>query len=362
MRDRYDVIVVGARVAGSTLSALLGDKGISVLLLDRARFPSTTPSTHFFRGAGLVGVLDRLGVLDAVLGLGCPPLTREFFYDDGGAEPAEGPPQDPGVAGYCLSVRREPLDSILLNRARATGTVEFAEHAKVADLLWEGDRVAGVRLADGRRAHAGLVVGADGRHSLVARKVRAALEHETPPCRALYYRYVSGFTGPDGAPPDAAEFSQLGDELAYIFPSDSGLTCVAVSVNLETFRRLREDFEPRFAERIARHAGLADRVATAEADGRVAGCGPERSHVRVPWGRGWALVGDAGIHQDPWSGLGMDMASVHATFLADAISDWLQGPADERTAFAGYHERRNAHALDAYNETVTLAADLSALA
>ena len=221
--------------------------------------------------------------------------------------------------------------------------------------------MAGVRLADGRRAHAGLVVGADGRHSLVARKVRAALEHETPPCRALYYRYVSGFTGPDGAAPDAAEFSQLGDELAYIFPSDSGLTCVAVSVNLETFRRLREDFEPRFAERIALHAGLADRVAAAKADGRIAGCGPERNHVRVPWGPGWALVGDAGIHQDPWSGLGMDMASVHATFLADAIADWLYGPADERTAFAGYHERRNEHALDAYNETVTLAADLSAL-
>ena len=59
MRDRYDVIVVGARVAGSTLAALLGDAGVSVLLLDRARFPSTTPSTHFFRGAGMVGVLRR---------------------------------------------------------------------------------------------------------------------------------------------------------------------------------------------------------------------------------------------------------------------------------------------------------------
>ena len=46
---------------------------------------------------------------------------------------------------------------------------------------------------------------------------------------------------------------QLDDELAYIFPSDSGLTCVAVSVNLETFRWLRKDFETRYAERIARH-------------------------------------------------------------------------------------------------------------
>ena len=222
MRDRYDVIVVGARVAGSTLTALLGDAGVSVLLLDRARFPSPTVSTHFFRGAGMVGVLERLGVLDAVLALGCPPLTRELNYSDGGADAEEGPPQDPGTAGYCLSVRREPLDAVLLQRARAAETVDFMEAANVRDLLWDGDRVAGVQLADGRCARAGLVVGADGRHSLVARKVGAVVEEETPAARALYYRYVAGFTGPGGAPPDAAEFSLLGDEIAYIFPSDSG--------------------------------------------------------------------------------------------------------------------------------------------
>jgi flavin-dependent dehydrogenase len=127
MRDRYDVIVVGARVGGSTLTALLGDAGVSVLRLDRARFPSTTCSTHFFRGAGMVGVLERLGVLDAVLELGCPPLTREFNYADGGTEPTEAPPQDPGEVGYCLSVRREPLDFLLLKRARAADSVDFAE-------------------------------------------------------------------------------------------------------------------------------------------------------------------------------------------------------------------------------------------
>ena len=218
-------------------------------------------------------------------------------------------------------MRREPLDAVLLQRARAAETVDFMEAANVRDLLWDGDRVAGVQLADGRCARAGLVVGADGRHSLVARKVGAVVEHETPAARALYYRYVAGFTGPGGAPPDAAEFSLLGDEIAYIFPSDSGLTCVAVSVNLETFRWLRKDLETRYAERIARHRGFADRVAAAEADGRLAGCGPERSYVRVPWGPGWALVGDAGLHQDPWSGLGIDMAGVHATFLAEAIVD-----------------------------------------
>jgi 2-polyprenyl-6-methoxyphenol hydroxylase-like FAD-dependent oxidoreductase len=77
--------------------------------------------------------------------------------------------------------------------------------------------VVGVKLADGRSAHAEVVVGADGHNSVVASKVTPALEHETPPYRALYYRYVTGFLGPDGSKPDAAEFSQLDDEIAYIF-------------------------------------------------------------------------------------------------------------------------------------------------
>ena len=362
MRDRYDVIVVGARVAGSTLAALLGDAGVSVLLLDRARFPSTTPSTHFFRGAGMVAVLRRLGVLDAVLALGCPPLTRQFDYEDGAPDGVEEPPQEPGDIGYCLSVRRAPLDFILLERARAASTVEVIERARVRELLWDGDRVAGVALEDGRRAHAALVVGADGRHSLVAKQVSPGVTHTAPPLRALYYRYVAGFPGPDGDRPDGAEFSLLDDEIAYVFPSDSGLTCVAISVNLETFGWLRRDLEPRWNERIACHRGLSTRVAIATAATRLAGCGPERSYVRVPWGPGWALVGDAAMHQDPWSGLGMDSAGVHATFLADAIVEWLRRSADERTALAGYHQRRDAHGLPGYHETTRYATDLRGLA
>jgi flavin-dependent dehydrogenase len=350
MTDRYDVIVVGARVAGSTLAALLGDAGLSVLLVDRARFPSTTPSTHFFRGAGMVGVLERLGVLDEVLALGCPPLVREINYADGVA--VEGPPQDPGEIGYCLSVRRAPLDHILLQRAARTAAV--VEGARVSDVLWDGDRVVGVALADGRHAHAALVVGADGRHSLVAKKVEAEVEHEAPALRALYYRYMGDFTGPG----DAAEFSLLGDEIAYVFPSDAGLACVAISVNLETYGRLRHDLESGYAERLAQHGGFAARMGAATTDGRLAGCGPEASYVRVPHGPGWALVGDAAQHQDPWSGIGMDMAGVHATFLADAVIDWLQGSADEGTAMTSYHERRNAHGLEPWRETVRAAADL----
>lgn len=361
MRSDYDVVVVGARIAGATLAALLGDAGVSVLLLDRAQFPSTTCSTHFFRGRGMVAVLDRLGVLERVLALGCPPLTHQLTYTRGATDGVDGPPQDPGEKGYCLSVRRGPLDEILVQRATERQSVEFAPRMVVTDVLWDRERVIGVLARGGTKVHAKMVVGADGRHSLIAKKVAAPLEADAPAYRALYYYYVTGFRGPDGSDPDASEFSFLSDEVAYIFPSDASRTCVALSINLETFHWLRKDFAFRFAHRLDRHRGIAPRVRQSRQTGRLLGCGPEPSYARTPVGPGWALVGDAALHQDPWSGLGIDMAGVHATFLADAIRDWTSGTRDEHTALGDYHKRRNEHALSPFRQTVTLAADLRAM-
>ncbi len=360
----YDAIVIGARVAGATVAALLGDAGYRVLLVDRASFPSATLSTHFFRGAGLLAVLSRLSILDRILALDAPPLRHCYYYSEETDLPIVGPPQEPGALGYCLSVRREPLDALLLQRAASSLPVDVGEHISAAALLWEGTRVVGACLVtpDGpREVHARIVIGADGRHSFVARAVAVPAEEVAPASRALYYQYMRGFPGPDGLKPDGAEFSQRGDELAYIFPSDAGMTCVALSINLADFAWLRVAPEERFHEHLARHAGLAERVAAAEPEGPVLGCGPHPNYVRVPAGTGWALVGDAGLHQDPWSGLGMDMASVHATYLAESLISWFSQSMSELEALASYHQRRNAHAREGYHRTITLARDLRQL-
>ena len=111
--------------------------------------------------------------------------------------------------------------------------------------------MTGVVLADGRAIAAGLVVGADGRRSLVARVTGAADRERHPGVRALYYQYVEGMPGPSGAAPDGPEFSGLGDELAYVFPSDAGLSCVAISVNLDEYERLRHDVQEGFRRLLA---------------------------------------------------------------------------------------------------------------
>ena len=361
----YDVVVVGGRVAGSVVAALLGDRGASVLLVERVSFPRPTISTHFFRGAGLVSVLDRLGVLDEVLALQPPKLRGEWTYGFGSPGPDRGETQEPGQAGYALSVRRAPLDDLLLERARRSPGVVVAQPCTVTSLVLDGPRVIGVRMARGEQTvevRSRIVVGADGRRSLVARQVAAGVQRETEPLRTLYYRYVSDWRGPDGALPTSPEFSLNGDELAYVFPSDGGTTCLALSAPSAAFGDFRRAPEAELYRRLGAHPGLARRVAAATAAGKVMGGSPEPNWIRQAAGPGWALVGDAGVHQDPWTGEGMDNASLTAALAADILGEWLCSHITEDEAISRYQAARDARVAGRFDECTTLARDLSQLA
>jgi menaquinone-9 beta-reductase len=361
MGEDYDVLVVGSRVAGSSLAILLGELGHRVLLVDRARFPSPTLSTHFFRGSGLVSMLERLRVLDEVLALGSPPLTCEYWYLQGAGRPSVEDPQHRGKMGYSLSVRRETLDGILVERARREPGIEVRENTRLLDLMMRDGRPVGARLATGHsveEVRARFVIGADGRHSTLARLVDAAHDISEPVIRAIQYCYVTGFEKPPDHDADGPEFSIIDDEIAYVFPSDQGVACLALSVNIADFDHDWKDAQSHFSSRLARHAGLDDRYRASTQISKVMGMSRDGNFVRAAAGPGWALVGDAGIHQDPWSGWGMDLASIHAAILAESLDETLSGRIDEATAIQRYAARRNEHAMPIYASTQKLGRDL----
>ena len=76
---RWDVIVVGARVAGAATAMLLARAGLRVLCVDRARYGSDTLSTHALMRGGVLQ-LQRWGLLDAVVAAGTPPVRRTVFH------------------------------------------------------------------------------------------------------------------------------------------------------------------------------------------------------------------------------------------------------------------------------------------
>src|SRR5215813_11525510 len=106
----YDAIVIGARVAGSATAMLLARAGLDVLVVDRARFPSDTLSTHQLQ-VPAVERLKRWGLLDAVIASGAP-ATRRVRFDQGAVLEGEWPGH-----GALYSPRRTVLDKILVDAA-----------------------------------------------------------------------------------------------------------------------------------------------------------------------------------------------------------------------------------------------------
>ena len=194
----------------------------------------------------------------------------------------------------------------------------------------------------------------------MARWVGAPTVRRETATRAMYFRYLRGYHGPNGSW-NGPEFSFLGDELVYAFPSDDDVTCIAISINLEMFASFRVAPEAMFKSRILEHPGVGPRFEAATPDSRMLASGPKDALIRMSSGPGWALVGDAAMNQDPWTGVGMDNASMHASFLADAIDTWLTGRAGERTALQEYARRRDDHGLPGFDQTAELGRDLSTL-
>jgi flavin-dependent dehydrogenase len=138
----YDVIVVGARVAGASTALLLARRGLKVLCVDKASFPSDTLSTHQIQVPG-VAKLKRWGVIGAIIGANTPP-TREIMFDAGGGVVLKGryPPFEGVDAVY--GPRRTILDKIVADFARESGA-ELREDFLVDDLSSTDGRVTGVQ-------------------------------------------------------------------------------------------------------------------------------------------------------------------------------------------------------------------------
>src|SRR5690349_8459397 len=172
--DTYDVIVVGARVAGAATAMLLARAGRRVLLLDRARYGTDTLSTHaLMRGSVLL--LSRWGLLDRITDAGTPPI-RETRFDYGTDDVRVTIKPTPGVPAL-YAPRRTLLDAVLVDAAAEAGAqVRFG--VRITGLIRDGrGRVVGVhghdRTGGEVGARAGLVVGADGHRSTVAREAGA---------------------------------------------------------------------------------------------------------------------------------------------------------------------------------------------
>jgi flavin-dependent dehydrogenase len=337
----HDAIVVGARAAGSPTAMLLARKGHRVLLVDRAVFPSDTLSTHYIHQPGIAR-LRRWGLLDRLIATGCPP-SRSLLFDVGPFALSGTPLPSDGVA-EAYAPRRTVLDAMLVEAAAEAGA-EVRTGFPVDELVVENGAVVGVRSGESvERAH--VVIGADGRNSLVARAVQAPQYHARPGLACAYYTYWGGIEGGD-----VELYPREGRMVMGGARTNDGLRIVIVFWPKGEFHAVRANVEGSFHDALALAPPLAERLATGERADRFYGIGDLPFYYRRPYGPGWALVGDAGYHKDPITAQGITDAFRDADLLAEALHAGFTGTQPLDDALANYERVRNEETRPLYELT-----------
>jgi flavin-dependent dehydrogenase len=250
------------------------------------------------------------------------------------------------------SPRRTLLDQVLVDAARAAGA-EVRENFTVDELRHDRGTVTGVR---GREKgaptvteDARLVIGADGKHSLVAEAVRARAYRTKPPQSMAFYTYWEGVPASDG------EIHGRPGCALGAWPTNDELLMTYLAWPIARFGEFRRDVEGNFL-RTLDTVGLGDRIRAGRRAERFRGSPDLPSYFRQPYGPGWALVGDAGLLLDPITGQGIGHAFRDAELLADAVADGLGGIRPLGSALGQYHRARDKAARPMYDFTARLAA------
>jgi len=347
----YDAIVVGARCAGSPTAMLLARKGYRVLLVDKASFPSDTMSTHLVHPPG-VAALERWGLLEKLEATDCPPVNH-YSFDFGPVSVAGSPQPIDGVA-RAYGPRRTILDKLLVDAAVDAGA-ELREEFTVDEILIEDGTVTGIRghakSGDPVTERAQVVIGADGKHSLLAKAVEPESYNERPSQLAMYYAYwsdlpVSGFETTIRAE-NRRGWAAL--------PTHDGLTCMPFGWPVEEFKANRGDIEGNFFKAMELAPEFAERVRGAKRESKFIGSAELPGYFRKPFGPGWVLVGDAGYHKNPITAMGINDAFRDAELVASALDDAFseKRPFDE--GLASYQQTRDEAAMPVYEFTAEFA-------
>jgi len=325
-REQADVVVVGARVAGSPAATELARRGRKVIVLDAGTFPSDTLSTHVIFPT-CVAELAALGALEPLLATGSPTHPH-VLMNHGGVDvswhytPVEG-------FNFGMCPRRTTLDAVLVDTARKAGA-EVREATKFTGVEWKGGRVSAVTWAD-RTGRTGtidtrLLIGADGRRSTVAEAVGAGKPYRrNENGRGLVFMYVD-----DPHPAGSRERQTLyqwrvGDTLGMYFPTCDNGGLVLFMPPREQVARFDQGLQ-HWNERLEQYPLLKHRIGGGAPRTKLRKAADPFSYFRRSSGPGWALVGDAGHFKDPVIAQGVRDAIYYGRRLGMAASAALDDP------------------------------------
>lgn len=332
--DEYDVVIVGASLAGCAAAMLLGRSGARVALVEKRPDPAAFKRIcgHYIQPSG-VPALERLGMLEPILAAGGLRSRVRIWTRWGWIEPPDAP------RVYAVNLRRERLDPLLREAAAKVRGVDLLRGRTAEGVIRDGQNaVCGVACRDPEGAETTLrgrlVVGADGRDSSIA-KLAGVSEKTLPHGRFAYSVYLKG-AAPANVPDSQAWF--LDPQWAATFPTDEDLVLYAVMPTMDRLPEFKRDPERAL---VSFMANLPDAPPVREGTrvGPVIGKLAMPNKVRGPVAPGLALIGDAALATDPLYGIGCGWAFQSAEWLADSVAPALRGEESIERGLERYRRR-----------------------
>ncbi|CAN5458360.1 NAD(P)/FAD-dependent oxidoreductase [soil metagenome] len=347
--ERADVVIFGARFAGTAAAVPLARAGHTVIVIDKTRFPADTMSTHVLVPNG-VQELQLMGALQKILALD-PSRSRYLtLHDDDGLEVRERFKPFSGI-DYGLCIPRDQQDVLLVEASRDAGA-DVRERTAMAEGVWRGGRADGVRCktSEGEyEIHADLVIGADGRKSRVAAEVDAWTPYRASKNgRGFAFRYVDDPRGED-APSAFQIFRAHGNQVLVLPSCPAGRTLVVNMTDAAKIPQIRADPEAAWREMLDLDPALDERIGDATHLSKLRSTDDLSAYYRRSTGPAWALAGDAGHFKDPVTGNGMRDALKFGRLLGEAAAVTLHEPAELDDALRAWEVARDADTISTYH-------------
>ena len=335
-----DVVVIGGGPAGSTVSALIAQKGHKVQLFEREHFPrfhigeSLIPETYW--------VLKRLGMLPKMQKSHFVKKYSVQFVNSKGKQSAPFYFWDnkPHECSQTWQVVRSEFDQMMLDNAREHG-VDVHEGSQVLEVLFEGKRAVGVkvRMADDSvlEVRARVVVDASGQVGVLQKKLGLRVWDPLLNKGAIW-TYWKGAYRDTGRDEGATMVLQTADRKGWFWyiPQHDDTVSVGVVAPFDYLFKGRESYQKTYEEEVERCPAVAERVASAT---RITGHFATRDYsyrATEVAGDGWVLIGDAFGFLDPLYSSGVLLALRSGEMAADAICEGFEKGDTSKAQLGGW--------------------------
>src|SRR5262245_33345208 len=317
---KYDVIIIGAGPAGSTVSALLARAGLRALLLEKSRFPREKVCGEFIT-PDCLKVFDRLGVREQMSDAGAKIVNQWTLFAPDGRGVDVPMEWIAGGHGHAIGISRARMDLILLECARQAG-VDAREGFHVSPRLIRENGRGNERIfiegkADGEtveRFSAPLALDASGRNGVFSNQIAQRTSHlggsRLFGCK-IHLRAVEGMRG-------IGELFFFGDGYGGMVDVENDRSNLCFITTEATLREARGDREKLLDLTMRSNPAARRRLLDAVIDGEWVGTGPITYGRRRPI-PGVISIGDAGAFIDPFTGSGIQLALRSAELAAEVI-------------------------------------------